>query len=275
MNLKQAPSELRTVVKNSLPLPLKKVLWKIKRLFVHPDYDPHTYWKERAMEAGQAKVLWGNETYNRCYREFQKAFIGNFLPEINTRFDVLDIGCGIGAVAKIIEQLHPKIYVDGLDFPEMIEIAKTENPSERIRYIAINAEEYNDAKKTYDLIIASASLSAIRDVNKLRQTVTNCTKMLKADGQVLMIEPFHRWKYLARARFSSGQMVDLMDSLGFQLTQKSGVLFWPYRDWLANSDRSGEDIRKKFAQGERLLAILGKHLWADHKILSFTRKIGS
>lgn len=274
MNLKEQPAGLRTTIKNAIPLPLKKVLWKIKRLFVHPQYDPRTYWKERAMEAGQAKVLWGNEAYNQCYRKFQKELIGGFLPEIHSRLNVLDIGCGIGAVAKIVEQLHPQIYVDGIDFPEMIEIAKKVNPSERITYIATNAEEYSDADKTYDFIIASASLSAIRDLDKLRQTVRNCTGMLKPDGQVLMIEPFHRWKYLARARFSSGQMVALMDSLGFKLDAKSGALFWPYREWLANSDRPAEYVEKKFAQGERLLGILGKHLWGDHKILYFTRKMG-
>lgn len=252
--------------------PLKNVLRQLKRLVVYRQYDSSDYWRKRAGEPGQAKVLWKNETYNRCYRRAQQKIIRDFLPEITGRYEVLDIGCGIGVVAKMLAEMDSRIHIDAVDFAEMIAVARGENADDRIHYIASSAETYFDPAKHYDLVISSACFSAIRDLEKLRQAVINCAAILKDDGRMLMIDPFHRWKYLARARFSSGQMISLLDSLGFSLTTKSGVIFWPYREWLANSEYPPEFVERKFRRGERWLAGLGQHLWADYKVLGFRRR---
>ena len=242
----------------------------MRRNFVYRQYDASLYWRQRAAEPGQSSVLWQNEAYNQSYRAVQREIIRDFIGEPRQELRVLDIGCGIGMVASMLD--HPLIRVDAVDFAEMIAVARRQNPSPRITYIAGSAESYFDPAKRYDLVLSSACFSAIRDLGKLRQAIGNCAAMTAPGGRMLMIDPFHRWNFLARARFSSRQVMSLMSSLGFELIYKSGVLFWPYREWLANSDHPPEYIRQKFRQGERALSFLGQHLWADYKILAFERK---
>lgn len=257
-------------MKALLPRPLKRFLGVLRRALVYRDYDAGAYWRQRAGEHGEARVLWRNEAYNRCYRRRQQELIDVFLPEIEREYRVLDIGCGTGTVAAMLVQ-HPLIRVDALDFPEMIAAARAENPSPRITYIAGSAEEYADPHKRYDLVLSSACFSAIRDTDKLRRAIRNCAAMTVPGGRMLMLDPFHRWNYLARSKFSSRQVIALMDTLGFTCVQKSGVLFWPYREWLANSDLAPEEIEKHFRRGEKLLKLLGAHLWADYKTLGFVK----
>ena len=96
--------------------------------------------------------------------------------------------------------------------------------------------------------------------------------MLKKDGKLIMIDPFHKWSYLARAKFSCPQIILYMSELGFECIFKSGVLFWPYREFLSNSKLKDSAVEFFFKQGEFLLKIFGKHLWSDHKVLVFQKK---
>jgi 2-polyprenyl-3-methyl-5-hydroxy-6-metoxy-1,4-benzoquinol methylase len=189
-----------------------------------------------------------------------------------TAWRVLDIGCGIGIVARMLADLCPFATIDAVDFDEMVSIARTENPHQRIVYVASAAEDYLASNKDYDLILSSGCFSAIRTLRKLEQSMANAAAMLGRGGIIVMIDPFHRWNFLARAKISSGEVVQLMQAKGLRLVHRSGVLFWPYRELLANSQISGSELHRKFRTGERLLAILGRHSWADYKILVFKRE---
>lgn len=264
------PSNSSGGLKTLIPRPLKRFFGILRRALVYRDYDAGAYWRQRAGEQGEARVLWRNEAYNRCYRRRQQELLEAFLPEMAHEYRVLDIGCGIGTVAKMLVQ-HPLIRVDAVDYREMIAAARRENPSPRITYIASSAEDYYDPHIRYDLVLSSACFSAIREIDKLRRAIRNCAAMTAPGGHMLMLDPFHRWNYLARSKFSARQVIALMDSLGFTCVLKSGVLFWPYREWLANSALPPETIKKQFDRGERLLKLLGAHLWADYKILGFVK----
>jgi 2-polyprenyl-3-methyl-5-hydroxy-6-metoxy-1,4-benzoquinol methylase len=185
---------------------------------------------------------------------------------------VLDIGCGIGIVARILVDMNRRISVDAVDFSEMIQVARAENLADRINYFESSAEDYYDPNKRYGLIVSSACFSAIRDVQKMEQAVRNCCRMLSPNsGVLLMIDPFHSWNYLARVKYSSKQMIDFVEQQGLELIRKDGVLFWPFRDWLANSRYQGAQMKSRFMLGERLLSVFGRHTWADYKILIFRR----
>jgi hypothetical protein len=90
-------------------------------------------------------------------------------------------------------------------------------------------------------------------------------------GTILLIDPIHRWKYLARARISTSFIIKLATDHGFQLTSRSGMIFWPFRDWLIESNMSDELLRRSFAIGEKLLGQFGTRFWSDYKILVFQR----
>jgi ubiquinone/menaquinone biosynthesis C-methylase UbiE len=248
------------------------ILKLITKTLVYSNFDSTSYWKSRAKENGEAAVLWKNQEYNSLYRKIQKKVITHFIPqELKEPFHVLDVGCGIGVISKMVADYHPLIHVDAVDYPEMIKIARNKYKSDSINYVESSAEEYFQPDKKYDLVISSSCFSVIRNIEKLKQAVSNSVRMLKEDGIILMMDPFHRWKYLARVKFSSGDIQKYMKGLGFHIVYKSGALFWPYRVWLADSDYSGIKLEKRFRQGEWFLSKLGRHLWADHKILAFKR----
>lgn len=250
----------------------KNIFKRLKKLFITDQYDSNAYWKNRAEKKDQSPVLWKNELYNELYRNRQIEIMKPYLDELRTENFVLDVGCGIGKVAKMIIQYRDDIHVEGVDFTEMIRIARKQNPHNKIHYIENSAEEYIDTSKRYNLILSSACYSAIKDIDKMKTAIHNATQMLAKGGTILMIDPFHRWSYLARAKFSTNQVIQLMNSWGFKCTNKSGVLFWPYRELLANSKLNKEQMEKKFIQGEKLLKLLGVNLWSDYKIISFKKE---
>ena len=106
----------------------------------------------------------------------------------------------------------------------------------------------------------------------MKKAISNASRMVNDNGVILMIDPFHKWNYLARVKFNSKDVEKYMNGLGFKLTKKSGVIFWPYRDKYANSNLKMEDLKEKFDKYERILHLLGSQFWADYKILEFRKK---
>jgi len=76
-----------------------------------------------------------------------------FLNNIKNGSKVLDIGCGIGALAYDIA--NKAGYVVGIDInEELIRIAKTKFPKKNIEYITGDATNYN-FKEKYDYLVLS------------------------------------------------------------------------------------------------------------------------
>lgn len=250
---------------------MKLIITKVTRLLKYRQYDSSEYWRKRASEPDQAAVLWKNQDYNRLYRESQRKIIADCLSLMPNGSRLLDIGCGIGVVARMIVDIHPCVQVDAVDFPEMISVARLNNFDERITYIPSPAENYFVSDKHYDMIISSGCYSAIRNISALESALDKAAVMVKDDGIILMIDPFHRWNYLARTKYNSNDVIKRMNMHGLSLVKKSGVLFWPYREMLANSRLSGIHLQKKYEAGEKFLAHLGQHFWADYKILIFRK----
>jgi len=261
-------NNLKNTIKKIIPHDVKILIGKILRLFTYNNYDSTKYWKSRAKGRGQSSVLWKNENFNLLYREKQREIISGYMAN---NIHILDIGCGTGYVAKIMLEINSTMQIDAVDFEEMIIEAKKRNDDKHINYIISSAEEFYDKSKQYDLILSSGCLSAIRDIDKLKQAIKNITLMTKDSGTILMIDPFHKWNYLARAKYSSGDVESLMQKLGFMLVKKSGVIFWPYRERYANSNKNMEILKKEFDKGENILNKLGAHFWADYKILVFKK----
>lgn len=259
------------MLKKYIPMPVKRFIGTILRVFVYSNYDSTAYWKSRAKEKNQAAVLWQNEEYNNLYRKEQYQIIQPYLKNLAPNSLVLDIGCGIGVVSNMMHNINKEIYIEAVDFKEMIDIAKEKYPNSKISYVASSAEDYYVKSKKYDFIISSGCFSAIRNVEKMKEAIKNSTLMCKQGGTILMIDPFHKWNYLARVKFNSKDVEDYMKELGFKLEEKSGVIFWPYRDKLANSNLKGKALEKKYKEGEVLLDKLGRHFWADYKILAFKK----
>jgi 2-polyprenyl-3-methyl-5-hydroxy-6-metoxy-1,4-benzoquinol methylase len=262
---------MRKKIKKFIPQKIKHLIGVLNKLFNYASYDSNEYWKTRAANEGQTAVLWKNQEYNNLYREDQIVIIGEHIKKLSDESRVLDIGCGIGVVSKMISEINEKIKIDAVDFDEMIRIAKVKNPGVEINYIANSAENFYQENYKYDLVISSACFSAIRKIKCLERALENSAKMIKDGGLILMIDPFHRWNYLARAKYNSSDVESKMKAQGLSLVRKSGILFWPYRVALANSSIYGQDLEKRYRRGEKLLGMMGQHFWADYKILVFKK----
>lgn len=261
---------IKKILKNKLPKSIIAVFSAIKRTVFYKHYDSSEYWKNRAKCRGQSSVLWNNENYNNLYRKKQRFIISKYL-DANEVSNVLDIGCGTGYVAKMMLAIKSDINIDAVDFSEMVQEAKNRNKDDNINYISSSAENYYDKTKKYDFCISSGCFSAIRNIEAMKKAINNVASMTGSNGTILMIDPFHQWNYLARVKFSSSEIEKHMKTLGFQLTDKSGVIFWPYRDKYANSTLSMDELSDRFEKGEKLLHFLGSHFWADYKILVFKK----
>ncbi len=262
-------SPLNTAKKYT-PRPAKHLVSRLRRLFIYHHYDSSQYWKKRAGDPGQAAVLWGNQEYNDLYRKDQQVILEKYITGLRPQERVLDIGCGIGIVSDMLTRINPEIQVDAVDFPEMIKVAASQNAKKQINYIACEAENYH-SETLYSIILSSGCYSAIRDIEKLEKSLSSASSMLAKNGLVIMIDPFHRWNYLARAKYGSRDVEQYLAGKGLVMEEKSGILFWPFREWLANSDYVGESLKKRYLLGERLLSLLGRHFWADYKLLVFRK----
>lgn len=260
-------------IRKLIPGSLKRPLASIRRMLVYKKYDSSEYWRKRASSPGQAAVLWQNQEYNDLYRADQRHIIEGWVTLLSPGAAVLDIGCGVGVVARMLRSMRSDVAIDAVDFEEMVAVAREATPQgQDINYIASSAEEYDGNGKLYDLIISSACYSAIRNIDHLRKALDNGVHMLAPGGTLLLIDPFHRWNYLARAKFATRDVLAHLVPQGMTLVEKSGVLFWPYRERLANSNYRGAELEAKFRRGERLLKTFGRHFWADYKVLAFRKQ---
>ena len=94
-----------------------------------------------------------------------------FLYKIKNNSKVLDIGCGIGALAYDIA--NKAGYVVGIDInEELIRIAKTKFPKKNIEYITGDATNYN-FKEKYDYLVLSNVLEHIKNRHEFLEKIRN------------------------------------------------------------------------------------------------------
>lgn len=220
--------------------------------------------------AGQAAVLWRNSEYNSLYRAWQRDFYAGQVAEAPPK-NILDIGCGIGVVARMLVDLVPSARVDAVDFPEMIDVARRENPADGITYHPAPAEDFVRPEGTYDWIVSSSCYSMIHDNEKRLRAMAQGAQMLAPGGRLILIDPFHRYAYLRRAPMGADEVIRFFQQRGLHLALRSGVLFWPFREYLSSPDLTVVRTRRLFALGERMLRILGPRFWSDYKVLVFAK----
>lgn len=231
------------------------------------------YWRQRASWSGQCAVMW-REPYARLLRERQREILQPFVQALPSEARVLDVGCGIGVVARMLAEMRDDIIIDAVDIEEMVTRAKEYPGSHRINYVVGDICEFCAGEGVYDLVVSSAAYSAMRDASSVRRALELGFMMAGDRGVVLLMDPFHRWKYLAhppRARMGADEIIPFAEDHGFHLTQRQGFVFWPFRDWLAESDMQQVKRSRYFSIGERLIALFPTDFWADYKVLAFQR----
>ncbi|MBK8619994.1 MAG: class I SAM-dependent methyltransferase [Anaerolineales bacterium] len=99
--------------------------------------------------------------------------------------DVLEIGCGSGYGASLLNQLQPKSYI-GLDvMTEQVELARRNYP--RFEFLIQDAEDLSQfADESKDVVII---FGVLHHIPNWRKAIDEITRVLKPNGSLFLEEP--------------------------------------------------------------------------------------
>ncbi len=112
--------------------------------------------------------------------------------EMHSITDVLEIGCGIGAVSAFLADTY-EMHLVGIDQdPEQIETARrTHTENDRLRFDFGDASQMTFETGSFDLVL---SLDVLHHVPEWRAAVTEIARVLRPGGQCVWIDlAFPRW----------------------------------------------------------------------------------
>jgi len=118
--------------------------------------------------------------YNMCRKDYP-----DILAELEKEDfqEMLDAGCGTGAVIALLKKKYPKKNYTGIDLSEkMIEVAKKKN-LDKVVFIQGDCEKLPFAKDSFDAITCSMSFHHYPNPDQFFQ---NCNRILKSGGRLIL-----------------------------------------------------------------------------------------
>jgi 2-polyprenyl-3-methyl-5-hydroxy-6-metoxy-1,4-benzoquinol methylase len=117
------------------------------------------------------------DLYNDTYDYFI-----NSISKNNAK--ILEIGCGPGNITKYLLSKRPDLDILGTDIaPNMIELAKKNNPSANFRIL--DCRQIDDLTTKYDGIICGFCLPYLSYTDSIK-LISNCCKLLKENGPLYL-----------------------------------------------------------------------------------------
>lgn len=163
------------------------------------------------------------------YRFFQGwiRFLDKFFPLKEGRGKkVLEIGCGIGAFAKILKDRN--FEVKATDISEYI-IRKARKNLLNINFQKLDIEKEIEIKNEYDYIF---SFEVLEHLKNPTIAIDNCYKMLKKDGVLIFSTPYPTKETLADPFHINVNLPEFWLSLGkksgFKTVEVKYASFLPY-----------------------------------------------
>jgi ubiquinone/menaquinone biosynthesis C-methylase UbiE len=113
------------------------------------------------------------------------------LDNINTPFNVLDVGCGSGIYGQMIAFHNSNAAVVGIDRKNVLDIAQEQarslNVNTSVQYISGDIFEVNYGKEQYDYVILSHILHGFSE-NENKRLLEKCNLALKKGGKLIINE---------------------------------------------------------------------------------------
>jgi SAM-dependent methyltransferase len=244
-------------------------------------YGASSYWDARASaRRGMARSLWPSNAFNVLWDRRQRQLLRRALGDVGGR-SVVDVGCGVGRVARWLAEERRTRYVLGIDFSAAtVEAARVESSalvsSGLVRYEqgdvlhgfdALGIGAFDDA-----LVLGCLSV-ACRQRAELEQAMANIARLVHKRGRVLLLEPIHRSPLLRRIlNLGIEDWIACANSSGLSLVHADRMGFVPVRLFFSVRDIPRMVLAPLFDAGERLLdAAPWLSPASDYKLLLFAR----
>jgi ubiquinone/menaquinone biosynthesis C-methylase UbiE len=142
--------------------------------------------------------------FHRCYLKFIE-YILKYIPDTDRALRLLDIGCGTGTFASMLEKAQLPVCPMGLDMAEkMCQLAHqkarriSSNPA--VRFVAGDSEHIPFADGSFDIVTCSNSYHHYPHQPKV---LAEFLRILKPGGRVIIIDGF-RDNVIGRLIFDVG-----------------------------------------------------------------------
>jgi len=247
-------------------------------------YDSPAYWDKKARAyQGLARSNWPSNAYNEHVHARQVALLEELLGPV-AGLRVADVGAGTGRMSLLLARRGARVH--GFDFsPLALEVARRDAAGAGLD-VTFSEHDVSRAPDpalvgAFDVALTVGCLAlACRDLDELERTLGHVASLVRAGGRVLLIEPVHAGRLLARIlRASVDDWCERARRQGLQLVARRGVMFVPARYLLAFRDLPPLLTTPLFRAGEQVLdrahaAGFGRALepLADYKARLFCRE---
>lgn len=136
--------------------------------------------------------IYDNQDFFDGYKELREnPFSANIIVEKPALFSlchnlkdkkIIDLGCGYGENCKSFIEMGAR-HVTGIDISKkMLDVAKTENSHENIKYINMSMSDLHELKSSFDVVLSSLAFHYVKDFDKLLFDIHN---ILTDNGELI------------------------------------------------------------------------------------------
>lgn len=174
------------------------------------------YFREYKRMDGFQKTNW----WYHGRRFIVKVLFQKYVREFLENGSVLDVGCGVGESAQFVS--NPAILVGIDNSNEALAYAKRKG---YLRLVKANADELPFDDASFKGVI---STDVIEHVEKDNQVLSECNRVLKIGGFLLITVPAYQWLwsyhdvlYAHKRRYGKSEIVKKISHAGFEIVYSS------------------------------------------------------
>ncbi len=179
------------------------------------------------MELSNIEFMVMNSAARRFLQRKVELPIFKSIIQIGPHKDILEIGCGSGYAAELLQYLKPRSYV-GIDvMPEQIQLAKKRNISNAEFMVADATRLDAIPGESKDLVVI---FGILHHVPTWKGVLNESFRVLKAGGKLYVEEPdgkkvmiwdkIFKWGHPKEALFSLDELEEHLASIGFKMRHK-------------------------------------------------------